>query len=63
MIAALVIGVLLLLIASAYCVGIGCRAIAQLCAELERDRQVDYHHPVAGVPVRREPQWLRRARA
>ena len=63
MIAALAIGVGLLLIASAYCVRIGCRAIVQLCADLERDRRVEYRHPVDGVPARQEPQWLRRGRA
>ena len=63
MIAALAIGVGLLLLACVYCVGLGCRAIYQLCSDLERDRTVEYRHPVAGVPVRQEPPWLRRARA
>lgn len=63
MIEALAIGVGLLLVACVYCVRIGYHAIRALCAALERDRRVEYRHPVDGVPVRREPQWLRRARA
>lgn len=70
MIAALAIGVGLLLVACVYCVGIGCRAVGQLCADLERDRQVEYRYPVPptghrspSTAHRNCPAWLRRARA
>ena len=70
MIAALAIAVGLMVLACVYCVGLGCRAIVQLCAELERDRQVEYRYPVPSTAHRSPatahrhcPAWLRRARA
>lgn len=61
MIEALAIGVVLLLAASVYFVRLGCCAIVALCADLERDRQVEYQHPVASVPARKCPEWIRRS--
>lgn len=40
-------------------VRMGCRAIRDLCAQLERDRQAEYRYPVPAVPRRSAPQWLR----
>lgn len=59
MITALAIAAVLLLAACGYCVRIGCRALMALCVQLERDRQVEYQHPVVAVPARPAPQWLR----
>lgn len=61
--AALAIAVGLLLCACVYYVRMGCRAIGELCAELERDRQVEYSHPVPAVPRRSAPGWIQRLRS
>lgn len=33
-------------------------AIRDLCASLERDRRVEYRHPVLATPARPAPRWL-----
>lgn len=56
---ALVIGLTLFAAVALALVRMGCRAIGELCAELERDRQVEYRYPVPAVPRRSAPQWIR----
>lgn len=49
----------LLLLACLALVSIGCRAIVQLCGQLERDRRNEYR--IARPLARTEPQWMRGA--
>lgn len=67
---ALGIGLALFAVVVLALVRLGCRAIVQLCADLERDRQVEYRYPVPSTAHRSPstahrhcPAWLRRARA
>lgn len=63
MITLLYLGLTLALCAVVHLVRMGARAIVELCAALERDRRVEYSHPVPSVPARQCPPWLRRAGA
>ena len=60
MIELLCILVALLLLACVVLVIVGARALAELGAELERDRRVGYRYPVDPPAPRRCPQWIRR---
>lgn len=67
---ALVIGLTLAAVVALALVRMGCRAIRELCADLERDRRVEYRCPVPPTAHRSPatahrhcPAWLRRARA